>query len=285
LPVRFASGPRRLKSEVRREAGDALHFFSRRVPRAGLIQLMLPSLSALISLQSIDGAAEASRRRLAELPKAEQAIDASIAAATGEVEAARAGLKESQTARRALEKDVAAVDARLSRFDDHKAVVKTNQEYTALLHEIATAKSEKDGIEERILVLMEDADRLAADLNAADTRLAAARHDGDQRRAALLSERAALDAELVRLSAQRADQQARTEPRALAIYEQLLKGRRGVAVAQMVGETCSACHVRLRPHVTQMIRRNDEIVQCESCQRILYVQPPAQNADAAGSQA
>ena len=160
---------------------------------------MLPSLSALIALQSIDGAAEASRRRLAELPKAEQAIDASIAAATGEVEAARAGLKESQTARRALEKDVAAVDARLSRFDDHKAVVKTNQEYTALLHEIATAKSEKDGIEERILVLMEDADRLAADLNAADTRLAAARHDGDQRRAALLSERAALDAELVRL--------------------------------------------------------------------------------------
>jgi predicted nucleic acid-binding Zn-ribbon protein len=247
---------------------------------------MLPSLTALIALQSLDSAAEASRRRLAELPKAEESINASIAAATSDVDAAHGRLQEAQTARRALEKDVAAVDARLSRFDDHKAVVKTNQEYTALLHEIATAKSEKDALEERILVLMEDADRLAADLKAAGSRLAQITRDGEQSRATLGSERAALDAELSRLAAQRAEQRAKTEPRALAIYEQLLKGRRGVAVAQMVGETCMACHVRLRPHVTQLIRRNEEIVQCESCQRILYYEPPpAQSAGAAAPQA
>jgi predicted nucleic acid-binding Zn-ribbon protein len=33
--------------------------------------------------------------------------------------------------------------------------------------------------------------------------------------------------------------------------------------------------VRLRPHVTQQIRRNDSIVQCDSCQRMLYFEPPA----------
>ena len=38
----------------------------------------------------------------------------------------------------------------------------------------------------------------------------------------------------------------------------------------MTGEICAACHVRLRPHVTQQIRRNDDIVQCENCQRILF---------------
>ena len=43
----------------------------------------------------------------------------------------------------------------------------------------------------------------------------------------------------------------------------------------MTGELCEACHVRLRPHVTQQIRRNDSIVQCESCQRILYYVAPA----------
>ena len=62
----------------------------------------------------------------------------------------------------------------------------------------------------------------------------------------------------------------------LARYEQLLKQRRGLAVARMNSEMCAACHVRLRPHVTQQIRRNDEIVACESCQRILYyVEPTA----------
>jgi predicted nucleic acid-binding Zn-ribbon protein len=38
----------------------------------------------------------------------------------------------------------------------------------------------------------------------------------------------------------------------------------------MKGEICAACHVRQRPPVAQQIRRNDAIVQCDSCQRILY---------------
>ena len=53
-------------------------------------------------------------------------------------------------------------------------------------------------------------------------------------------------------------------------YDQILKSRRGLAVVQMIGETCTACHVRLRPQVAQVVRRNEDIVQCESCQRILY---------------
>ena len=42
-------------------------------------------------------------------------------------------------------------------------------------------------------------------------------------------------------------------------------------------------HVRLRPHVVQQVRRNDSIVQCDSCQRILYVVAPAEGAPAAAS--
>ena len=59
----------------------------------------------------------------------------------------------------------------------------------------------------------------------------------------------------------------------LARYEQLLKQRRMIAVAPIDGELCTACHVRLRPAVAQQIRRNDDIVQCDSCQRILYFVP------------
>src|SRR6185503_15868034 len=135
---------------------------------------------------------------LADLPKAEDAINARIAAAASGADAARTRLQDGQTARRALEKDVAAVDARLSRFDDHKAAVKTNQEYTALLHEIATAKTEKDGIEEKILLLLEEADGLAADLKAAEGQLAQVTREGDEARAALGAERAALEAEMAR---------------------------------------------------------------------------------------
>jgi uncharacterized protein len=235
---------------------------------------MLPSLAALISLQGLDTAADAARRRVGELPAAEQAIDAHVAAATAAVGAAKTKWDESQHARRTLEKDVAGVDTRLARFDDHKAAVKTNQEYTALLHEIATAKGEKDAIEERILLLMEQADAFAADLKAAESALAQAKKDADAGKRALAQEKVALDAELARLAAERQDAAARVDKALLGKYEQLLKQRRGIAVVRMSAELCTACHVRQRPHVVQQIRRNDSIVQCESCQRILYYEPP-----------
>lgn len=236
---------------------------------------MSPALASLVELQKLDSAADVARKRLAELPAAEQALAASLSAAEQAVSGVKARIQENQQNRRALEKDVSMVDSRLARFDDHKAAVKTNQEYTALLHEIETARADKDGIEEKILVLMEDADTLAADLKAAEAALAGEKRDADQARGRLGEERKALDAELARLAAARTGAAAGTDARVLALYEQLIKGRRGLAVARMTGEICTACHVRLRPHVTQMIRRNEDIVQCESCQRILYFEPPA----------
>jgi predicted nucleic acid-binding Zn-ribbon protein len=229
-------------------------------------------------------AADLARKRLAELPAAEEAIEAARASAAAAVESAKARLHDNQTARRALERDVAAVDTRMARFEDHKAAVKTNHEYQALTHEIAMAKGEKDAIEDRILVLMEAADGLAAELKADDAALARATREGEATRAALVAERAGLDAELRRLASERAAQAALADSRALATYEQLLKGRRGIAVTPMIDGICSACHVRLRPHVDQQVRRNDGLVQCESCQRILYFQAPLPQASAHSGQ-
>ena len=234
---------------------------------------MIPQLAALIALQQLDTAAEAARRRLAELPGAEQAIDAAITVASQAVDAAKARLAENQHTRRELEKQVAVVDGRLSRFEDHKAAVKTNQEFTALLHEITTAKGEKDTVEEQILVLLEAADVITAEIKAAEKALADARRDGEVSRSGLKSERQMLDTELARLTGERVRETASVEKPVLARYEQILKQRRMIAVAPIEGELCTACHVRLRPAVAQQIRRNDSIVPCDSCSRILYFVP------------
>ncbi|HKV99141.1 MAG TPA: hypothetical protein VJN96_04915 [Vicinamibacterales bacterium] len=235
---------------------------------------MLPALATLIALQQLDTAADAARKRLNELPGAEQALASQLSAAAAAVEAAKTRLTANQTARRALEKDVAGVDTRLARFDDHKAAVKTNQEYTALLHEIATAKAEKDGIEEKILGLMEEADAIASDQKTAEAALAQTRKDVDQARAAMTKERATREDELARLTHDRELEAKGLDKALLARYEQLLKQRRGIAVAEMTGEMCAACHVRQRPHIAQLIRQNVQILQCESCQRILYFKAP-----------
>lgn len=244
-------------------------------PEHGRLTAVLPALATLIALQQLDTAADAARKRLNELPAAEQALATQLAAAAAAVEAVKTRLTNNQTARRALEKDVAAVDTRLARFDDHKAAVKTNQEYTALLHEIATAKAEKDGVEEKILGLMEEADAIASDQKAAEAALAQTKRDVEQARAGMTKERATREDELARLTHDRQLEAKGLDKALLARYEQLLKQRRGVAVAAMTGEMCAACHVRQRPHIAQLIRQNVQILQCESCQRILYYIPPA----------
>jgi predicted nucleic acid-binding Zn-ribbon protein len=243
---------------------------------------MIPALEALIELQALDTAADTARRRLAELPAAEQAIAQRLDAAATAADGVKTRLQENQQARRLLDKDVAGVDVRLARFEDHKAAVKTNQEYTALLHEIATAKSEKEAIEDRILQLMEDADGLAAELKAVEADLAQKKRDGDSERAALARERGTLEAEVHRLMDHRTRKVRETTPAVFAKYDQILKSRRGLAVVQMLGEICAACHVRLRPQVAQLIRRNEEIVQCESCQRILYYRADQPQATGTG---
>jgi predicted nucleic acid-binding Zn-ribbon protein len=234
-----------------------------------------PALAALVALQRLDTAAETVRKRLAELPAAAQAIDGTLAAAERAVDEVKARLQENLQSRRALEKDVAGVDTRLARFDDHRAAIKTNQEYTALLHEITTAKAEKSALEDQILVLMELAETLAGDQKAAETALAAARAEGATARTALTAERGILEEDLARLAHDRAQEVRLVDAAMLNKYEQLLKQRRGVAVARITGELCTACHVRLRPHVAQQVRRNDSFVACDSCQRLLYFEPPA----------
>jgi len=231
---------------------------------------MSPTLTALVVLQQLDTAAESARRRLSEIPSAEQELDNRVAAAAAAAEASKASLTANQHARRELEKQVAQVDARLARFEEHKAAVKTNQEFTALLHEIGTAKADKDALEDQILILLEAADGIAADVKAAEAALVDAKRDGVSARNALGTERRHLDAELAKLGGERARAAADVAAPVLAKYDQLLKQRRMIAVAQINGEMCTACHVRLRPAIAQQVRRNDSILQCDSCQRILY---------------
>lgn len=248
---------------------------------------MLPALETLIRLQQLDSAAEAARRRLAELPAAEEALDERIAQASSVLAAVEDRAADNLGRRRELEKEVAQVDSRLSRFDDHKASVKTNQEFTALLHEIEIARGSKDALEERILVLLEDADRIAADRAAAEQGVAAARREVDAGRSELGAERKALEAEIATLGGARDAEIAGLDAALRARYEQLLKQRRMLAVVPLDGEVCGGCHMKLRPVVTQHVRGNDSVVTCDNCQRILYApaRPAAPETGDAAQQA
>ena len=55
----------------------------------------------------------------------------------------------------------------------------------------------------------------------------------------------------------------------------IARKRNGVAVAEARNGICSVCHVRLRPQVFNTVLKNEEILQCDSCNRILFFIPTA----------
>jgi predicted nucleic acid-binding Zn-ribbon protein len=67
-------------------------------------------------------------------------------------------------------------------------------------------------------------------------------------------------------------------------YE-LVRKRRGSAVAYTYGGTCSACHIAISPMMFQKLRRGEDFDQCPSCQRILYFRPEPLPEDAADEEA
>ena len=235
---------------------------------------MLAALSVLIELQALDSALDAAHKRLADFPAAEKLSTEHVATATAALEAARTAFNNSAAARKLVEKDVAGVDLRLARFEEHKAAVKTNEQFHALQHEMEMGKQEKAELEERVLVLMLEADELAAGVKEAEGRLATANKAMTAMTAEHAKDRDVLDAEIARLQAERAAKTPGVDKPTLAKYEQLLKGRRGVAIAEMTGGRCTACHMGLRPAVQAQVKRNDALNTCESCQRILYFVPP-----------
>jgi predicted nucleic acid-binding Zn-ribbon protein len=69
-------------------------------------------------------------------------------------------------------------------------------------------------------------------------------------------------------------------------YE-LVRKRRGSAVAFTFQGTCSECHMSLSPMVFQRLRRGEDFDQCPSCQRILYFREdpvPGDDAESQGSE-
>ncbi len=235
---------------------------------------MLPDLEHLIHLQRLDDFVEQARRTIADRPTRSKALDDRLEAARTRVAAARERAADSQAARRALEKDLAVVQGRLGKFKDQLMEVKTNREYQAMQKEIEVAQQEVRGIEDRILERMLEADEVGAAVKQAEAALVTEQKEVDRERKALEDEVVRLQQELERSTTERQSVLTRISPPVLSTY-QFIAQKRTSAVAEARDGTCTVCHVRLRPKVFNDVRRNDTIIQCESCQRILYFVPPA----------
>src|SRR5262245_45895795 len=148
--------------------------------------------------------------------------------------------------------------------------VKTNEEYRALQKEIEHEQAAIRRVEDEILNLMGEAENSQQDIKNAEARLKEDQQVVNAERKQLEGENQKDISALESYIKERRELEPQVSADLLPRYERVRKARGGIAVAQALDYVCQVCKVRIRPQVFQEIRKNDKIMECDACQRILY---------------
>ncbi len=239
---------------------------------------MNPDLEQLIALQEADAVIGRLNEEVAALPRRVAAIEAKLAGKRARVDAARAALKNGETSRRKCEGQISDLRQKISKYRDQSLEVKTNDQYRALMHEIDFTQQDIGALEDKILESMVEAESLEKDIKTLEVELKAETAEIEKEKAEARSRTTEDEAQLATWNAKRNQLRAGIQEHVLRHYDRVMRFR-GSGIAEVIAHKCAACQVMLRPQVHNDVKTNEQIVTCDSCQRILYFVPEHQPAE------
>lgn len=233
---------------------------------------MLDDLRFLLDLQEID-------LQMAQMEKGKQDMPAQRAGMGKEIEKAKALLDSAKKKADDVEKERKTVDAELSNERDALAksqerlnTITTNKEYDAVHSEIETHTNKIKNAESRAASLAEEIEKLKKELEQA----AAQAKEIEEKNAPEIEKVedgiSRIDSKIAEVKTVRDATSQKISKKALRTYERILKTRkngRAVALVTMGKRNCSICFKSLPPQKVNEVRRNDELIMCESCGSIL----------------
>ncbi|HVO11632.1 MAG TPA: C4-type zinc ribbon domain-containing protein [Vicinamibacteria bacterium] len=234
---------------------------------------MNAELEKLVRLHKAEQETRRLEAELGQVPRSRQELETRLTVERSRLDAARAAHDASAKARKARESGVQDLESKRSKYKGQLMEVKTNKEYTAMLHEIETVEREIRALEDQILEEMERMETLGQDVRREEAAFKVIEGEARKERLALDSREAGLQALVQRAREERAASAAAVPEETLARYERIAH-LRGSGVAEARDGICSACRVKLRVQVWVEVRRNEVLIECDSCSRILYYEPP-----------
>ena len=158
----------------------------------------------------------------------------------------------------------------LEHFQRQKAIVTNEREFTAVISEIDYATKALAEASERRAELEQAIEENRAEVES--RRQARPEEEAAHKEVvdAWESRKAELLAEVHELAAQAKELEGQLNPKHRSRFLRLLKSKNGTAVSPVIEKSCSVCHYSIRPHLRQRVRRCEEIITCEHCDRILY---------------
>jgi uncharacterized protein len=247
-------------------------------------------LSALLHLQSIERQLTHVKGRLKTRRNAVTSQEKRIEQLRADYDALHEKAMDRRKDVDRRELDLKQKEEQVTKLRSALNLAKTNKEYAAVLTQINTNKADNAKVEEEVLKIMQDVEAIGADsekikaqVEAEEKRLADIKNSSDQ-------EIQKLADMLADLTAQR-EQAASSVPKdPLGIFDRIAEKYEGeaMAVVEVHGRKppfdyiCGGCFMVINAEHANALRVRDEIRTCDSCGRILYMEPAAQGSNTQG---
>jgi len=233
-----------------------------------------PTLETLLILQDRDTKRLGLEAQLKAVPGDIARVEQKIAAEKAAIEASRTEVKELETQKKLLETEIGSAEDKLARYKTQQSLVKKNDEYQALGHQIETTSKEINEIEGRELEVMYAIDEAKKRFAAAEATMKA-NISGHEARIKLLREReTSLAAELNVAQADVAAARAPVSELHRRLYERIAV-RNMPAVVPVHAGKCGGCHLKISSEVESASRGKGvdiagQLATCDQCGRIVY---------------
>lgn len=230
---------------------------------------MAHPLEALLALQEKDRKIAKLRREIHDIPVRKAEVESQLDHAKANLAAARDAQMQVQSDLKQLEVDVESRKEKITRYKQQQMEAKTNDQYRALLVEVATEEKAISDLEDSEIELME---QLEASQKSIDGREAELKEeeDGIRDEQEMLEERLGEVNEDIKVqSEKRAKMAAGMDSVLMGRYERIFANKGDFAVVRVENGHCRGCNMKLPPQVVNDAINPAKLVACNFCGRML----------------
>lgn len=235
---------------------------------------MNPDVERLWELQTVLSQLGDREKQLTSKPESFAAVDREWQTANEEMNRLQQSIDQLSKERRRVEGELADEQELLKKYQGQLMQVKNQQQYAAAWKEIDATRKQVKELEEAALKTMAEIESLQSDLEQRRDGSADLQSRWEAAHEAWQRSLGDLRIEVEHLKQRTASVEAQLSERPKRDFYRIFKQRQNVAVARVVNDSCSACRTRIRPALFQQLKRG-ELVHCEGCHRILYLERPA----------
>ena len=229
-------------------------------------------IKRLIELQSMDFEAYRLKMDLKDKPSEIEALKEEFESKKSKLKSLEDQLKLILLKQKEFEGDLKSKEEGIVKADGQLMSLKTNKEYQAKLMEIESIKADKSLIEEKILLGMDEMDAARKAVETEKTVVAAFEKEFNLKKKQLEDAIAIAGDQLKVKESQRVRLTPDVRPDILSRYERVLQNKEGLGIVPVKNHACGGCFMHLTEQVIHQIKMNDQLVSCDQCARILYLE-------------